>query len=419
MLMIMTFTTHTAFSFFSVRICENLKVFPNIPKETLAFFSIMKEYDNKVTAEYKNQYKEIEKINELIEIQNNFEKEEKRKKNNMRFFEGVEDRSTRRPYVDLDPNGQKFQKTVEGLSKKRKILLDSLQEKYTKLLKINPRNAEAYINRGNVKYYNTLYYVRQYDNLIGLDYSLVKKMGMEIALANGFGLEEKYNNELSAINEAIADYSKAIEIEPKNATAYILRQKIPNNILEYIFSADRTYYPIDNRSIDCVKALAIDPENAESFFLIIDNNGFNEADSACIIDAIIQVSKHSPKYSEKCYNELLENIPKIRNRDLAFAYYVKAFEINPDALLEKRNYIGGNIKYIAADYRILVPEKQQKFINIAGAYKKMADAQPFPEKILNILLNIFYVNYKAILVSLIGLVIVTIIVFLYKWYKDE
>jgi tetratricopeptide (TPR) repeat protein len=117
---------------------------------------------------------------------------------------------------------------------------------YSKAIEINPGLAEAYINRGSA--YSKK---KQYDQAIS-DY--------DKALERNPNLEVAYNNRgLAYLNtkrydQAISDFNKALEIDPKDAEAYVNRGLSYSNKSEY-----------DRAISDYNTALEINPKDARGY----------------------------------------------------------------------------------------------------------------------------------------------------------
>ena len=119
----------------------------------------------------------------------------------------------------------------------------------TKKIEYNPKDISAYKSRGKF-YHNEIY---NYDNAIA-DYTEAIKINpnnTESYILRGSAFNDKGEK-----NNAIADYTKAIEIDQKSVRAYLARAD---------FYFDEKDY--DKAITDCTEAIKINPNNIESHIL--------------------------------------------------------------------------------------------------------------------------------------------------------
>ncbi|WP_310488635.1 tetratricopeptide repeat protein, partial [Chamaesiphon sp. VAR_69_metabat_338] len=168
------------------------------------------------------------------------------------------------------------------IEKDEKDKRDSLEAlaKYDRAIEINPQDADAYINRGLLKY-------EKNDTQGALaDYNRAIKINPKDAIAHYNRGTLKYNK-LNDNRGALADFNRAIEINPQNALAYINRGLLkysnlnddrgalsdynraieinPQNALAYINRGNLKYKTLnDNRGAlaDFNRAIEINPQNA-------------------------------------------------------------------------------------------------------------------------------------------------------------
>jgi len=117
---------------------------------------------------------------------------------------------------------------------------------YTKAIKIDPKNSEAYNNRG-VVYTKS----NQYENAI-MDHTKAVEIDSKNAVAyNNRGVVYTKSNQYE---NAINDYTKAIKIDPKNSVAY--------NNRGVVYTKSNQY---ENAIKDHTKAIELNPEDAEAY----------------------------------------------------------------------------------------------------------------------------------------------------------
>lgn len=193
-----------------------------------------------------------------------------------------------------DESYKDFELFSKGLNASKKGNYQEAISFYTSYLRKYPNDANAYNNRGNIKY------------------------------------------KLSFYREAIQDFSKAIEINPNLAEVYNNRGIAKNNLSDYRGAIQ-----------DCNKALELNPNLAEAYLSrgnakgdLKDDRGaiqdYNRAIEININYAMAYNNRGTTKYSLSDYSGAIQD-------------YNKAIEINPnyaDAYVMR-----GNVKGAIKDYR--------------------------------------------------------------------
>lgn len=140
-----------------------------------------------------------------------------------------------------------------------------------------------------------------------------------IHVYRGFSWEGQGN-----LNKAIADYSQAIELNPKDITAYTLRGVAWGKKREY-----------DKAIADYTKAIEITPKFAKAY----NNRGYTWAQKGNMNEAIADYTKAieiDPNYATAYANRGLAWTDK-GNYDKAIADFNKALEIDPSYIEAREN----------------------------------------------------------------------------------
>jgi len=175
--------------------------------------------------------------------------------------------------------------------------------------KSNLNTAEEYFYRGYDKSYKG-----DYNGAIA-DYT--KAIEINPNFADAYYNRGSSKNDLKDYNGAIADFTKAIEINPNDAFAYYNRGSSKDNLKDY-------YGAI----ADYTKAIEINPNDAKAY----NQRGISKSDLKDYYGAIADYTKAieiNPNYVKAYYNR---GISKYKLKDYygSIADYTKAIEINPN-----------------------------------------------------------------------------------------
>ncbi len=192
---------------------------------------------------------------------------------------------------------------------------------YTKALEIDPRNAKVYLKRGNAYEGEGKYKQAIFDYTKALE---IDPRDADAYINRGNAYAEKGHCE-QAISEnseqAISDYTKALEINPRNAKAYFKR----GNAYE-----DEGKY--DQAILDFDSAIEIDPRDASAY----NNRGLVYGKKGQYDQAILGFNKAieiDPTDADAYINRGIAHVEKGRYEQ-AISDYTKALEINPrDAMV--------------------------------------------------------------------------------------
>ena len=231
---------------------------------------------------------------------------------------------------------------------------------YEESIRLNPKDAKVYINRGNAYCkmgdYNAA--IRDYGKAIRLD-----PKGAEAYFNRG-----NANCGIGDYNAAIWDYGKAIALNSKDVDVYINRGNIYCNIGDY-----------DAAIGDYKKAIALNPRNADAYI----NRGniyYKKGDYNAAIRDYGKAIRLDPKNAEAPFNR--GNIYcEIGNYDAAIRDYEKAIALNPsnaDAYFNQ-----GNVYYQTGDYAAAIrdyekaialnPSNADAYFNQGNAYYQTGD----------------------------------------------
>jgi tetratricopeptide (TPR) repeat protein len=129
------------------------------------------------------------------------------------------------------------------------IAADKADEHFSAILKENPKNAEALLARGKVRFENTGLDAEKIKvALADFDASLALKPSSEALTLRGYGWKRMGDKD-----KAIADFDAAIQLNPKEALAWRIRGAT--------FAAKAEYA---RTLADYNESIRIDPENTES-----------------------------------------------------------------------------------------------------------------------------------------------------------
>jgi serine/threonine protein kinase len=301
--------------------------------------------------------------------------------------------STTPPSTANSGNNNRNLTTSEFENKKKKIA------NYDRAISLDPKNVNAYINRGNAKYElrNNQEAIADYDRAISLDpknanvyknrsfakFKLGNKQEAIADLDKAISIDTKnakaYNNRDIAIEnkkKEIAGYDRVISIDPQVAMAYyrgVAKSKLGNKqeaIAEFdkAISIDPKYavayysrgfakYELGNKQeaiADFDKAISIDTKYAVAYY----NRGNakyklgNKQEAMADFDRVISID---PKYAV-AYNNRGITKYELGNKQEAMADFDKAISINPKGAMAYSNrgeakYRLGNKKEAIADYK--------------------------------------------------------------------
>ncbi len=238
-----------------------------------------------------------------------------------------------------DPANAYFQSGVDYLNKGE---YDQAIEEFNKVLKINPRNAEAYYYRGNAR----LFSAQEEEDIFGPFEDLFIL----------FGLPSLYD-------QAIEDYTKSLEINPKNADAFLNRGNAYYDKGKY-----------DQAMADYNKVLEVNPRNADAL-VGRGNIYYSKIQYDQAISDYTKAIEIYPKYTEASYNRGLAYHAK-GQYDQAISDYAKALEVDPgyaDAYLSRGDAykIKGMYDEAISDYTkflVMNPEDVKACHNRGDAY---------------------------------------------------
>ena len=231
-------------------------------------------------------------------------------------------------------------------------------DEFTNAIKLDPKYAYAYYNRGN-----SYYALKKYNKAIA-DYTEAIALDPKDAVA--------YNNRgisydaLEEYDKAIADYTEAIALDPKHAKAYNNRGVLYDDIKEY-----------DKAIADYTEAIALDPKYAKAY----NNRGnsyyaLKEYDKA--IADYTEVIALDPKYAV-AYNNRGYSYNNLKEYNKAIADLTKAIALDPK-VAEAYNNRGASYhalkEYVKAiaDYSkaiALNPKYKKAYKNRAITYRNM------------------------------------------------
>jgi tetratricopeptide (TPR) repeat protein/serine/threonine protein kinase len=210
---------------------------------------------------------------------------------------------------------------------------DGLIHTYTKALRLSPRDAVAYYNRGY------LYNARgEYDKAIA---DCSEAIAFDPDYAAAYSSRGYAYNAKNEYDKALADCTQAIRLNPKSAFAYKERA--------CAYGAKRAY---DQAIVDCDEAIRLAPTFAAAY----NNRGANysskgEYDKAIAdCDTAISLDPRLPHaYNNRGYAYL-----KKKEYDKAIADSTKAIELDPDFALPY--YHRGDAFYYKKEYDLAIAD---------------------------------------------------------------
>jgi tetratricopeptide (TPR) repeat protein len=208
---------------------------------------------------------------------------------------------------------------------------------YTKVVKINPNYASAYINRGNA--YSVL---RQYQKAI-LDHD--KAIAIDPNDAFAYINRGLVYARLRQYQKAILDYDKAIAIDPNEAVFYYNRGTLYARLRQY-----------QKAILEFEKAIEINPNYASAYI----NRGYTYLSLRQYQKAILDYDKAIAIDPNEAvfYNHLGSAYFYLRQYQKAILEFEKAIEINPN--------------YASAYYNIACVESIRK--NIDSACRRLKES---------------------------------------------
>jgi len=238
------------------------------------------------------------------------------------------------------------------------IEIDEAIQDYSKAIELNPENAETYYNRGKAK-------------IFLIDY-LNTKMYLMVRKASNY--DKKDSIEIKKVilvetNEAIKDYTKAIELDPKYAISYNNRGNAKGLLRDY-----------DEAIQDYTRAIELNPENVATYnnrgrakiFLIDYHGAIQDYDKAIELDPKYAISYNNRGNAKRLlgdYDEAIQDYTKViqlnpkyldaynnrgrakillREYHGAIQDYSKAIELNPKYAISYNNR--GNAKRLMGEY---------------------------------------------------------------------
>ena len=164
--------------------------------------------------------------------------------------------------------------SVRGLAHASRLKFDEAILDYGKAIEVNPQYVQAYLNRG------FLYVNKGEQEKAIADFNKIIKINASVPAVyylRGIAYANKGN-----LQQAISDYTKAIELEPKYVEAYANRalayiykgnleqQKIDPNSPKAFVNIGPTYnnkLDLERAVADCTKAVEINPKYAEGYIV--------------------------------------------------------------------------------------------------------------------------------------------------------
>ncbi len=271
-----------------------------------------------------------------------------------------------------------FESGSENLNNKK---FDEAYSDFTKVISLDPKNAKAYIARGQasfgLKHYNKA--IDDFSNAIELKHNF----------SWAWLLRGLAKVEMGKLGAGIIDYSKAIEISPRYTTAYNNRGMAEMRLKKY-----------DEAMADLTEAVRLDAR----YVLALDNRGILKIRIGKPEEALVDLNKAievNPKfagsYADKGMAEL--NLGKLTEAE---ADILKALELEPlmtrafnyRGLLEmKKNNVEQAVIYFSKAIEI-APKYTDVYLNRARAYMAIKDFTN-ALKDVNLVLELFPNNSEA------------------------
>ena len=259
---------------------------------------------------------------------------------------------------------------IQGVDKQNKGDNQGAIIAYNEAIRLNPNNAEAYGNRGNVRNdlgdkqgaiddYNQVIRINPndalaYNNRGNVRNDLGDKPGaiddytqaikINPNLAEAYGNRGNVRNELGDKPEAIADYTKAIDINPNYAKAYNNRGNARNELGDKQGAID-----------DYNQAIKINPNDVLAYY----NRGKVRNDLGDKPGAIADYTKAikiNPNLAE-AYNNRGNVRDDLGDKPGAIDDYTQAIKINPNLAEAYGNR--GNVRYDLGDKQAAISDLQQ------------------------------------------------------------
>ncbi|MEH2320974.1 tetratricopeptide repeat protein [Nostoc sp.] len=233
-------------------------------------------------------------------------------------------------FCNSSPDMQVNNLLTQGQDKLDKLDYQGASENYTEVLKIAPKNINAYIKRGDVRYSLKDYKaaIKDYTQAIQ-----IAPKNVDAYIKRG---EARYS--LKDYKIAIKDYTQAIQIAPRNVDVYIKRghnrhlikdyqaaikdynqaiQIAPKNVNAYIKGGDAQYSLKKYQAAidDYTKAIRLSPDSADTYKsrgLVYENNLQNNQ------EAIKNYQKAATLYKKQGatdkYKKIIYKIQKLQQR---------------------------------------------------------------------------------------------------------
>jgi tetratricopeptide (TPR) repeat protein len=224
----------------------------------------------------------------------------------------------------------------------------------SKAIFLDPKNAVAYLNRGNAYYekcdleevftsvFLSEHQKTAYHNLSAAIYDYTRAIDLDPKYAAAYCNRGNAYRKIRKRDEALSDYTRAIELDPQYAVAYFHRGKFFNDESN-----------LDQAIADYTKAITIDLQYAAAYY----NRGNAHRDLGNLDQAIADYTKaiESDLQYAVAYSNRGNAHRDQGNLDQAIADYTKAIEIDPKYAIAycRRGYAysrKGNLDQAVADY---------------------------------------------------------------------
>ena len=265
----------------------------------------------------------------------------------------------------LDP--AKAKKHYEkGVLSRGKKFWDLAELEFTEAIKLNPKNTDAYIERGKTYFEKaktiseyedeyedkcrTLYTqaIADFTEAIKLDPrnagAYIERGKIYVELISTVERTDEYKAKEFAFNtQAIADFTEVIKLDPKNVDAYIERGRVYFDIAEpFPYEASENDLKLKKTISDFSQAIQLDPKNADAY--VERSCAYAWFDNKRSMADLAQAIKRDPKNADKYYVQRgfinrnsydidSDDDPQYairdRRQDVAIEDFSRAISINP------------------------------------------------------------------------------------------